>query len=485
MRLAHTSIWRSARQTLASIRGRLTLWYVVVLAITLVGYGVILLVSLARGLESGVDRVLNDAARQATGVLQAVASEQELREQFRRINVGTVIGLYDQGGDQLLAGRSLQRVLNHPLPVSGDQPRFDTVSLADGSVWRVLTQHVAHPGQPERLLMVARSETFVLVAIGELFMLIAITAPLVVLLAVIGGVFLASRALNPIAQITRTAEAISAEDLSRRLGVRPANDEVGRLAATFDHMLDRLDQAFERQRRFTSDASHELRTPLSMLVSRAGMALERQRSVAEYEDVLRAVRDEGLHMGRIVNDLLMLARADGGDALVLTERLDVAELVRSVAEAMGPIADARQIRLSAATEDDVEVAGDQTRLTQLLVNLVDNAVAHTLPGGSVELRASRDSDHAILQVIDTGTGIAAEDLPQVFQRFFRAQGDRRKETGGAGLGLALCRSIAQAHAGEIKLESAPGEGTRVTIRLPLIGRATVDARAASELVTTA
>jgi heavy metal sensor kinase len=462
------------------------LWYVVVLAITLAGYSAILVVSLARGLDSGVDRVLSDAARQASGILQAVGSDQELREEFRRINVGTVVGLYDQNGDHFLAGRALQRALDHPLPVAGSQPRLDTIRLPDGTSWRVLTQHVVQLGQPERLLVVARSETFVDVAVGELLMLIGITAPLVLLLAVAGGVFLASRALNPIDQISRTAEAISAEDLSRRFGLRQTNDEVGRLAATFDHMLDRLDKAFERQRRFTSDASHELRTPLSMLVSRAGLALERQRSLAEYEDILRAVRDEGLHMGRIVNDLLMLARADAGDALALSERLDAGQLVGSVAEAMGPIAAARDVRLTVAADDRVEVVGDQTRLTQLLVNLVDNALAHTPAGGSVELHARADHGQVVLRVADSGTGIAPEDLPHVFQRFFRAQRDRSRESGGAGLGLALCQSITKAHGGEIELESELGHGTRVTVRLPLAVRAPIDDRdGAVELVRTA
>jgi heavy metal sensor kinase len=478
MRLHPNSIWRSGRRTLGSIRGRLTLWYVAVLAFTLLGYCAILLVSLSRGLESGVDRVLTDTARQANMLFQAVSSDQELREAFRRINVGQIVALYDQNGDQLLAGRSFMRVQDHPLPVAGPGPRLDTVALPDGTAWRILTQRIAQPGQPDRLLVVARSETFVQVAVGELVVLIGFTAPLVLLLAIFGGMFLASRVLNPIDQITRTAEAISAEDLSRRLGVKPASDEVGRLAATFDHMLDRLEQAFQRQRQFTSDASHELRTPLSMLVSRAGLALERQRNAAEYEDVLRAVRDEGLHMGRIVNDLLMLARADAGDVLALSERLDLGELAGSVAEAMGLIAAKREIALSAASEDGVEVVGDQTRLTQLLVNLVDNALAHTPAGGRVELCASRDASHAILQVTDTGTGIAAEDLPHVFQRFFRAHGDRSRDRGGAGLGLALCQSIAQAHGGEISLDSEPGRGTRVTVRIPLSDRSTVNGHAA-------
>jgi heavy metal sensor kinase len=458
---------RFRRLRLETIRARLTLWYVVVLALTLAGYSAILVVSLSRGLENGVDRVLGDSARQAMGILQSATNEQELREDFRRINLGQWVSVYDASGERLIAGRTIPRPLDYKLAPIGPDPRFETISLPDGATWRVRLQQVKLPGQPERVLVAARAETFVQVAVGELLMLIGITAPLVLLLALGGGVFLASRALNPIDQITRTAEAIHAEDLHRRLGLRHTNDEVGRLAATFDHMLDRLDSAFERQRRFTSDASHELRTPLAMLVSRAGMALERPRSMGDYEEVLRAVRDEGLHMGRIVNDLLMLARGDAGDALAVAEPLDAAELIGSVAETMAPIADQRGIRLRIVTEGGTAVLGDQTRLTQLVVNLVDNALAHTPEGGSVELRASREKGHVVLHVADTGSGIAPEDLPHVFQRFFRAQPDRGRNRGGAGLGLALCQSIAQAHGGEIHVESEPGQGTRVTVRLPV------------------
>jgi signal transduction histidine kinase len=232
-------------------------------------------------------------------------------------------------------------------------------------------------------------------------------------------------------------------------------------------MLDRLDQAFERQRRFTADASHELRTPLAMLVSRAGLTLERRRTLHEYEDVLRTIRDDGLRMGRIVSDLLMLARADEGDALAVTERLDAGELVVSVADAMGPGATNRGIKLDVATERGIVLLGDQTRLTQLLVNLLDNALAHTPSGGTVGVSATCENGLAVLRVTDTGTGIAPEHLPHVFQRFFRGDRDRSREDGGAGLGLALSQSIVHAHAGRIGLESELGCGTRVTVRLPL------------------
>jgi heavy metal sensor kinase len=478
-------LWHSASLRLGSIRGRLTLWYVVLLALTLTGYSAILVVSLSRGLDAGLDRVLSDGARQALGVLGSVGDDQELREEFRRINVGTIIGLYDSSGERLIVGRMLPSPLDHPVPLDGSQPRVETVSNAEGARWRVLVQEVKQPGQPDRLLVVARTAGFVQVAVSELGMLIAVTAPLVLLLAVAGGVFLAGRALDPIDQITRTADAISADDLSQRLTLPPAHDEVGRLAATFDHMLDRLDRAFEQQRRFTADASHELRTPLAMLVSRAGLALERRRTLAEYEEILGEIRDEGLHMGRMVNDLLMLARADAGDTLALRERLDVGELVSSVADAMGPLAADRGIELRANVDESVGVLGDQTRLMQLLLNLVDNALTHTSPGGIVRVSASQEESFAILQVVDTGTGIPTEQLPHIFERFFRGDRDRRRESGGAGLGLALCLSIARAHGGSIRIDSEVGKGTRASVRLPLAHREPGRITEARELAGTA
>lgn len=458
---------RNVRLKLGSIRARLTLWYVFLLALTLVGYSAILLFSLSHGLNDGLDRVLSDGERQALGVLTGVQDEQELRQEFRRINVGTVIGLYDADGQQMIVGRSLPPPLDHPGPVAAGQSRLETVSVADGSSWRVLVEGVSQPDQPQRILVVARSAGYAEAAVNQLLMWIGVTAPVVLLLAIGGGMFLAGRALDPIDQITRTAEAISAEDLSKRLGLPPTRDEVGRLVSTFDHMLERLDRGFEHQRRFTADASHELRTPLAMLISRAGLALERLRTPQEYRQVLREIRDEGLHMGRIVNDLLMLARADTGNVVALKEELDASELVVSVAEAMAPLAEERGIQLRTQAEGSPILIGDQTRLTQLLVNLVENALEHTPPGGNVVVSVNQLSRRATLKVTDTGCGIAPEHLPHVFERFYRADRDVRRASSGAGLGLSLCQSIVRAHGGDIQINSHPGEGTCVSVRLPL------------------
>jgi len=472
-----------ARRRFGSIGARLTLWYVALLGLMLVGFSAVLLISLARGLDAGLDRMLNDEARQASGILTAVSGDRELREEFRRLNVGTIVGLYDHDTARFLAGRPLPPPLEPGMPIS-TEPRFETVSLPDGTRWRTLTLEVAQADQPRRVLVVARSAGFVQAAISQLWLVIGVTAPLALVVAIAGGAFVARRALRPIEQIRHTAEAISAQDLSRRLGVPKETDEVGRLAATFDHMLDRLDQAFERQRRFTADASHELRTPLAMLVSRAGMALERRRTAREYEAVLQAIRDDGLRLGRLVNDLLMLARADAGDALELREQLDAGELVRSVVDAMTPLAIERGVQLSAQSDEGIGLVGDQTRLTQLLVNLVDNALSHTGPGGCVTLTADDAGELAVLRVVDTGSGIAPEHLPHVFQRFYRADRGRARERGGAGLGLALCQSIAQAHGGDISLESRLGEGTRVAVALPSV-RLAKDAAAPASIASPA
>jgi heavy metal sensor kinase len=454
---------------LNTIRGRLTLWYAVVLAVTLASYSVVLAASLAGGLYAALDRIVNDEARQALGVLNLVHTDTELNEEFRRINVGTFVGLYDATGEYLIAGRALPKPLDRMQPVVGTVPRLDTRSAADGSTWRVLVQRVSLPGEPDRLLVVARSAAYVGLALNQLDIVMSITLPLVLLLAISGGVFMASRALNPIDQITRTAEAIGADDLSRRLGLPRTQDEVGRLAATFDRMLTRLDRAFEHQRRFTADASHELRTPIAMLVSRAGLTLERGRSTEDYVRVLREIRDDGLRMSRIVNDLLTLARADAGEFVGLTECLDMADLVVGVVESMRPLARKHNVHLDVGSVESVSVVGDQTRLMQLLVNLIDNALVHTDDGGYVLVSIVEEAEAVVLSVKDTGSGIAPEHLPHVFERFFRGERDSVSERSGAGLGLALCLSIARAHGGNIAIESEPGQGTLVTVRLPQAG----------------
>jgi heavy metal sensor kinase len=450
------------------LRFRLTILYVALLAIILVGFSAAVYLSLSHILESDGERMVADQARRAAEIARDVPEGPALAEQFQRLNVGMVVGLYDASGTMLLAGRARPIFFSPPADIPPGLPIVETVSMSDGTAWRSLTLAIDDPGRPTRLVFVARSDRGTQAALGQLLVVIGVTIPLTLILAVAVGVFFAGRALDPIDRIARTAEQISAEDLSRRLNVADPTDEVGRLAATFDRMLGRLEDAFQRQRDFTAAASHELRTPLALLVTRAGVALERPRSVAEYQAILRNIRDEAKHMGRVVGDLLLLARADAHQVVTVNEALDLAELVRGVVAELHNVAARRDLRLECRVpEGEVVVEGDQTRLVQLVLNLVDNALMYTHPGGAVHVNVAGDDPHwALVSVSDNGVGISREHLPHIFDRFYRVDRGRGRSDGGAGLGLSMCRWVARAHGGDVLVESEPGRGSTFTVRLP-------------------
>jgi heavy metal sensor kinase len=243
-------------------------------------------------------------------------------------------------------------------------------------------------------------------------------------------------------------------------------DEVGRLAATFNRMLDRLERSFARQRQFTADASHELRTPLAMLTSEAELALSRERTADEYRQALSSVRSDADRMTRLVNELLLLARAEAGQEQLELEPLALDELAADVVEAMQPLAETRGVRLERGCLEAVRVRGDQSRLTQLLVNLVDNGLKYTPAGGRVTVSVGPEDGQAVLRVADNGPGIAAEHLPHLFERFYRVDKARSRAAGGTGLGLAISRWIVEAHGGQVSVASQTGAGTTFTVQLP-------------------
>ncbi|HEV7663867.1 MAG TPA: heavy metal sensor histidine kinase [Chloroflexota bacterium] len=453
-----------------SIRVRLTLWYVALLAVILLAFSLVLWLSLSRSLREELDLSLSTEAERLITSMDFENGAPHLAEGPDNLRIGTVAALYDTTGTHVLAYDPRQ-----PLPALPDalsraaqgQATFDTASFPDGAQWRVLTTPVSENGFQIGILQVGRPIEAVDATLRQLALLLAFAVPLTLLVASAGGLFLAGRALNPIDRITRAAAAISANDLSRRLNFRGSRDEVGRLAATFDRMLDRLDGAFRRQQQFTADASHELRTPLTMLSSQIDVALERKRSLSEYEELLRSLREDAQRMTQLVSELLTLARADAGQQLLSQEELDLGDLVRSVVEAMQPLAVQRGVDLTEHIEPHITISGDQTRLTQLVINLVDNALRYTLVGGQVRVEVTPNDAWAEVRVKDTGVGIAAEHLAHLFERFYRADPSRARSDGGTGLGLAIAKWTAQAHGGEISVASELGQGSTFTVRLPL------------------
>jgi heavy metal sensor kinase len=471
-------IWRPA----ASIRVRLTLWYVALLAVILLVFSGLLYLTLSRALREELDVTLSTEAERLIGSMKFGSDAPQLGDAPDNLRIGTVAALYDSGGRRLLAYDPRQ-----PLPVLPEalseaargRQVLVTAALADGTEWRVLTAPVIDNGVQVGIIQVGRPVAQVDATLRQLLLLLVLAVPLTLLVTSAGGLFLAGRALDPIDGITRAAAAIGADDLSQRLNFRGSLDEVGRLAATFDRMLDRLDRAFRRQRQFTADASHELRTPLTMLATQIDVALERQRTPADYEELLRSLREDAARMTQLVSELLTLARADAGQQLLTTEELDLGDLVSSVVQAMQPLALQRGVQLAERAQPHVRISGDQTRLSQLLINLVDNALRYTSRGGNVNVAIKEQAGWAELRVEDTGIGIAAEHLPHLFERFYRADPARARTDGGSGLGLAIAQWIAQAHGGGISIESELGRGSTFTVRLPLVPVATVHRTASS------
>jgi heavy metal sensor kinase len=348
---------------------------------------------------------------------------------------------------------------------AADGDSFSEERLPDGRTVRLLSRAVSDHGRPLGYVQIGRTTSEVERIVNRLRLYGVVGLAFVLVLAGAGGWFLARQALGPIDRITRAAERIGADDLSRRLDLQLPDDELGRLAHAFDAMIARLEGAFERQRRFTADASHELRTPLGVIRSQSDVALSRPRSTEYYERVLASIRDETGRLTRLAESLLVLARADADEALTLQE-IDYQNLVAEVGASAAPRARDAGVHFSIALDDCPPVRGDETWLTQLLLNLLDNALRHTPAGGRLTLSLRPAHDGVIVQVADTGEGIAPEHLPYLFERFYRADEARTRASGGAGLGLAICQWIARAHGGDLTVESEVGIGTTVSVWLP-------------------
>jgi heavy metal sensor kinase len=288
----------------------------------------------------------------------------------------------------------------------------------------------------------------------------------VLVVSLAGGWLLSRRVLQPIARISEAARQISASDLSRRINVEHTQSELGSLAATLNETFDRLESAFRQQVRFTADASHELRTPLAVIHTQLELALSRDRSPEEYRQAMQACMRAARRMRSLVDSLLVLARADAGRLELARERFDLAESVDECATMLAPLATQRNVELTAVTDTPAEVVADRTRVTQVITNLMNNAIAYNRDGGRVRVSVGREDGVAVLTVADTGVGIAPDEQSNIFARFFRADKARTREAGGSGLGLAICKSIIDAHGGDIRFASRPGEGTTFTVRLP-------------------
>jgi two-component system heavy metal sensor histidine kinase CusS len=282
------------------------------------------------------------------------------------------------------------------------------------------------------------------------------------------GYKIARHGIRPVEEMATTARHISSTNLRERILAEGYPSELASLANTFNQMLDRLEESFERISRFSADIAHDLRTPVNNIRGEAEVALARARTIDEYRDVLESCLEESVRLSDLVGDLLFLARAESPLTHLRRERVNVAELLDVVREYYEASAAEGSVSLTTAVADEPLIAElDRTLLQRAVGNLVSNALAHTPPGGAVVLRSNVDSSTIRIAVSDTGVGIPAEALPRVFDRFFRVDSSRSQASGGTGLGLAIVQSIALLHGGNVRISSQPGRGTTVTLHMPV------------------
>jgi heavy metal sensor kinase len=289
--------------------------------------------------------------------------------------------------------------------------------------------------------------------------------PLLLLISGIGGYLLTRRRLAPLAIMAEQSRQMTGENLERRIEIGNAAEELAVLAASFNELLSRLDASFKTMRRFVQDASHEMRTPIAVIRGEAEVALSQDRSAAEYKESLTIIHEESRRLSRLVDDLLNLARADAGRVQLREEELYLNDLLAESCRSVQPLANARQIELECRSGDDVAFRGDEQLLRRMVVNLLDNAIRYTPPGGKVSATLEAQGSDVRIRVADTGVGIDRESSRHVFERFYRADQARSRQQDGFGLGLSIVKWIAESHHGRVELESDPGRGSTFTVHL--------------------
>lgn len=486
-----------------SLRLRLWLWNAAMLGLLLAVFVIGVYGLLARSLSAEIDRSLADRAQQVNNSLQrsgrpGLTGRVVVPPPDNFATADTFVQVADLAGAVVGASENLGTT-NLPLPAAdlnrlrNGQATYRSIRV-HGEQLRLFTAPLLLNGEPIGVLQVARSFQVREQALARLRRYAGLGAAAALLLSAVGTLLVAGRALSPLQNLIATAQAVAfSGDLRRRVTPPASEDEVGRLAVTFNRMLDRLEasdselrRAYERlegaleaQRRFVADASHELRTPLTTIRGNAGLL--RQYADITPEDrseALAQISQESERMSRLVQDLLTLARADAGQHLSHLP-VDMTKLTRQVAGQARPLGGPGRVQVEA---EPVTVLGDQDALHQLLLILLDNALKYTPPDGSVTVRLQRRGAEAVLTVSDTGVGISEEDLPHIFERFYRA--DRARQAGGTGLGLAIARWIAHEHSGLISARSRLGHGSVFEVRLPTLPAEAPAASAAETTLTT-
>ena len=456
-----------------SIKFRFAIWYLLVLAVLLTALSVGVYFYLSRSLYRSLDDSLELRSTQLVGFAAILES---IRQGEFQEELGEIVLLYFYTGNELaeVSPPEISIALSHEFIYRAINGRssFTTIEAAEGEGLRLLAVpiHLSIPGLPlstqPGALIIGRSTRQIDEALHGLVRTLVIAVPLALAVAAGGGIFLARRALKPVDKIAQTAQEIEENDLSQRINVH-TKDELGRLAATLNEMIGRLQGAFQRQKQFTSDASHELRAPLAVIEAESSLALQKERPPSDYRQSLETISQEARQMSSLIQQLLILARADAGKEQWDFTEVDLGKLTTNLSTDIEVLCQEKGLNFQLGQPQDLVVRGDEARLRELFMNLLDNAIIYTPSPGTVSVSLRREGQMAVVAIKDTGVGIPAEDTPFIFERFYRVDKSRSRADGGIGLGLAICQHIAEAHGGKIEVESQVGVGSTFSVWLPL------------------
>ena len=443
-----------------TLRMRMALWFTAsVLVVTALFFGALYLTTRARlagMLEDDLTLALEQLSSQVERESGGLIFEDETP-----VKPGIMYYIMEGNGSEL-ASHGEDIALFDPEPVR--EGKF-TLAALDGEEWLLLdSEPLTIEGEVIRIRVVA-SRAQIRQTLGVFKAIFAIGVPLVTALAALLGFFIAKRSLQPIHRIIACADEIAGGDLSRRVPEEPTADELGELTRTLNRMLASLEDSFRRERRFTSDASHELRTPVAVILAYAESLYSASDLPGEEREKVETILNECRRMQRMIDQMLTLTRGQEGRYPVTLEKICLSDVFDGVQAVLEPIAESRSIALHFSCEEPIELTADQSLITQLMLNLTENAVKYGRGGGDVWVHAQRQGDRAILTVADNGIGISRENLGHIFERFFRA--DTARDRTGTGLGLSIAQSIVQLHGGTIRAESEPLVGTKFTVSLPI------------------
>jgi heavy metal sensor kinase len=469
-----------------SLSFRLVAWYAGLLTIVFVLLGALTILFLRHYLEANLLDIQARRARQIADTLLAAAARtgeatvaQQVEELYSPEANDRLIRITRADGHVVYAsGKPKDRSFDPtqvPLPPLTRNGKFSRKETLPDDALLLAAVTYTGTGNSRYVVEVGVSNARTEATLKQVLVMLAIGLPIAVCVAVTGGFILVRRALKPVERIAHKAEDITQHNLSERLPVVQTGDELERLSISLNRMIGRLEDSIQSSKQFVADASHELRTPLTVLRGELeGLAQDKQLKL-QTRETLGSMLEEVDRLAEIVEGLLALSRLDAGEANSEWVPFDLAELAATTADQMSLLAEDKNITVVCDSAPGVKVEGDRARMKQVVVNLLDNAIKYTPNGGRVRLNIRSEDGCAVLDVADDGIGIPPEALPHVFKRFYRVDGSRSREQGGAGLGLSIVKSICAAHGAQVEVASVPGKGSRFRIRQSLVNNTSVHA----------